>query len=135
LVPAKNQRLWIVCSGERVIGTEPFTGNSLGGEITETEMALIEDLFKGSAMTGIVVGVGALMLAPTVIPAVGRVLRPAVKAAIKGGMVLYNETIAEIGEAASDLVAEARAELEEEAHAHAGATPAVAGNRRKTESR
>jgi hypothetical protein len=98
-------------------------------------MAFIENLFKGSAMTGILVGVGALMLAPTVIPAVGRVLRPAVKAAIKGGMLFYNETIAEIGEAAGDLVAEARAELEEEADAHARATPAVAGNRRKTESR
>jgi hypothetical protein len=45
-------------------------------------MALIEDLFKGNAVTGIAVGVGALLLAPTVIPAVGRVLRPAVKAAV-----------------------------------------------------
>jgi hypothetical protein len=53
------------------------------------------------------------MLAPSVVPALGRVLRPAAKAVIKGGMVLYRDTIAEIGEAAGDLVAEARAELEE----------------------
>jgi hypothetical protein len=96
-------------------------------------MALVEDFFKSSGVTGIAVGVGALLLAPTVIPAVGRVLRPAVKAAIKGGMVLYRETIAEIGEAASDLVAEARAELEAESHSETKAAPALAGHRGKSE--
>jgi hypothetical protein len=96
-------------------------------------MALIEDLFKGNAVTGIAVGVGALLLAPTVIPAVGRVLRPAVKAAIKGGMVFYRETIAEIGEAAGDLVAEARAELEAEGQSEAKVSPALAGRRGKSE--
>ena len=96
-------------------------------------MALIEDLFKGNAVTGITVGVGALLLAPTVIPAVGRVLRPAVKAAIKGGMVFYRETIAEIGEAAGDLVAEARAELEAEGQSETKVSPALAGHRGKSE--
>jgi hypothetical protein len=76
-------------------------------------MAFFEDLFKGSGATGLAVGLGAVMLAPSVVPALGRVLRPAAKAVIKGGMVLYRDTIAEIGEAAGDLVAEARAELEE----------------------
>jgi hypothetical protein len=96
-------------------------------------MALIEDLFKGSTATGIAVGVGALLLAPTVLPAVGRVLRPAVKAAIKGGLVVYRETIADIGEVASDLVAEARAELEAESQSENKATPALAGHRGKPE--
>jgi hypothetical protein len=75
-------------------------------------MALLEDMFSGNAVTGIAVGVGALLLGPTLLPAVGRALRPVAKAAIKGGMVLYRETFAEIGEFTSDLVAEARAELE-----------------------
>ena len=96
-------------------------------------MALVEDLFKGSTATGIAVGIGALLLAPTLIPAAGRVLRPAVKAAIKGGMVIYRETIAEIGEAAGDLIAEARAELEAESQSESKASPALAGHRGKSE--
>lgn len=79
-------------------------------------MALVEDLLKGSTVTGVAVGLGAILLAPTVIPAIGRVVRPALKAAIKGGMVFYRETVAEIGEVAGDLFAEARAELEHNGH-------------------
>jgi Protein of unknown function (DUF5132) len=75
-------------------------------------MAFFEDVFTGNPITGAIVGVGALMLAPTIVPAVGRVLRPAAKAVIKGSIVLYRETLAEVGEAAGDLIAEARAELE-----------------------
>jgi hypothetical protein len=78
-------------------------------------MALIEDMFKGNLATGLAVGIGALLLGPTVIQAVGRVLRPAAKAVIKGGLVFYRETLSEAGEMASDLLAEARAELEQEA--------------------
>jgi len=85
-------------------------------------MALVEDLFKGTTVTGLAVGVGALLLAPTVLPAVGRVIRPAAKAVIKGSMVFYRETLAEVGEVAGDLFAEARAELD-----HEGASPALTG--------
>jgi len=85
-------------------------------------MALVEDLFKGSTVTGLAVGVGALLLAPTVLPAVGRVIRPAAKAVIKSGMVFYRETLAEVGEVAGDLFAEARSELE-----HENSAPALAG--------
>ena len=42
----------------------------------------------------------------------GSMLRPAAKAAIKGAMVFYQESVAEIGEMASDLVAEAWARRE-----------------------
>ena len=94
-------------------------------------MAILEDVFKGGTVTGLAVGVGALLLAPTVLPAVGRVVRPAVKAAIKGGMVFYRETIAEVGELAGDLFAEARAELEHESSGR-GALPA-GGGRGKSE--
>ncbi len=78
-------------------------------------MALIEDMFKGSFATGLAIGAGALLLGPTAIQAMGSMLRPAAKAAIKGAMAFYRESVAEIGEMASDLVAEARAELEQEA--------------------
>lgn len=90
-------------------------------------MAFFEDMFKGDPLTGVVVGIGAVVLAPTV----GRVLRPAAKAVIKGGLVLYRETLAEVGEAASDLVAEARAELEQgEAHEKATLASGEAPERR-----
>jgi hypothetical protein len=92
-------------------------------------MALVEDLFKGSTITGLAVGLGAVLLAPTVIPAVGRVVRPALKAAIKGGMVFYRETVTEIGEVAGDLFAEARAELEHNGH-DTSATPTGHGGGR-----
>ncbi len=75
-------------------------------------MALLEDIFKFNAVSGVAIGLGAVLLAPSVLPAVGRALRPAVKAAIKGGLIVYRETVSEIGEVASDLFAEARAELE-----------------------
>ena len=78
-------------------------------------MALIEDMFKGNLATGLAVGIGAVLLGPTVIEAVGSVLRPTAKAVIKGGLVFYRETLSEVGEMASDLLAEARAELEQEA--------------------
>jgi hypothetical protein len=78
-------------------------------------MALIEDLFKGSLATGLAIGAGALLLGPTAVQTMGGILRPAAKAAIKGAMVFYRESLAELGEMASDLVAEARAELEQAA--------------------
>lgn len=80
-------------------------------------MAMLEDIVKGNAMAGLAVGVGAIMLGPTLLPAIGKVLRPAAKAVIKGGMLFYRETIAEIGEVTGDIVAEARAELEQEGRA------------------
>jgi hypothetical protein len=77
-------------------------------------MALIEDMFKGNLATGLAVGIAAILLAPTVIQTVGRAMRPAAKAVIKGTMIFYQETASEFGELVSDLLAEARAELEQE---------------------
>jgi hypothetical protein len=76
-------------------------------------MALLEDMFKGNAVTGVAIGAAALFLGPTVIPTIGRMLRPVAKTMIKGGIVLYRETIAGIGELTTDLVAEAKSELEQ----------------------
>ena len=76
-------------------------------------MALLEDMFKGNAVTGVAVGAAALFLGPTVLPTIGRVLRPVAKTMIKGGIMLYRETVAGIGELTTDLVEEAKAELEQ----------------------
>ena len=79
-------------------------------------MALLEDMFKGNAVTGIAVGVAAAVLGPTLFPTIGRMLRPAAKSVIKGGMMLYEQTVAGIGDLTGDLVAEARSELDQNRH-------------------
>ena len=78
-------------------------------------MALIEDVFKGNLAAGLAIGVGAIIFGPTLIQTIGSILRPTAKTLIKGGMVFYRETLSELGELATDLVAEARAELDQEA--------------------
>jgi hypothetical protein len=78
-------------------------------------LALIEDVLKGNLAAGLAVGVGALIFGPTVIQTMGSILRPTAKTLIKDGMVFYRETLSEIGEMATDLVAPARAELDQEA--------------------
>jgi hypothetical protein len=79
-----------------------------------TAMALLEDLFKLEGAAGATaLGVGALLLAPTILPAVGRMLRPVAKELVKTGMLAYDEAHGAVSgayDAASDLVAEARAE-------------------------
>jgi hypothetical protein len=93
-------------------------------------VALIEDILKGNALTGVAVGVAALVLGPTLLPTVGRVLRPAAKSVIKGGLVLYRETIGAIGDLTTDLVQEVTRELEQDGAARAaGAVSAAAGHR------
>src|SRR6202171_5223066 len=79
-------------------------------------MALLEDVFKGNVLTVAAIGLGALLLAPTI----GQVLRPAAIAVIKGGMLAY-QGLAELGEGAGDLAAETRPGCE--AGGPAGAAP------------
>lgn len=79
-------------------------------------MALLDNGIRGNLMTGLAVGIGAALLAPIVIPAVAAVAKPLVKAAIKGGFLLYErgkEAVAEAGEVIEDLVAETKAEIAE----------------------
>ena len=75
-------------------------------------MAFFEDMFKGgNILTGVVVAVGATVLVPVVAPVIGSLLRPAAKAAIKGGILAYDrgrQAVAQLGEMASDVAAEAR---------------------------
>lgn len=77
-------------------------------------MALkLGDFLEDVGPAGLMAGIGAVILLP-VIAGVGK---PLAKAAIKGGISLYEKSkgvIAEAGEVLEDLVAEARAELAEE---------------------
>jgi hypothetical protein len=78
-------------------------------------MALLEDtiggLVEGGAATGLAIGAGVVLLAPTLLPAIGRILRPVAVGAIKAGMVVYNQTAATLREATEGIIAEARAEI------------------------
>jgi len=74
-------------------------------------MALFEDMFKGASVPGVVIGVGAVLLAPTLLPAVGRVMRPAAKAVIRTGILLYREASIQVASAAGPLVQEVQNEM------------------------
>ncbi|MGD8558702.1 MAG: DUF5132 domain-containing protein [Gammaproteobacteria bacterium] len=77
----------------------------------------IEDAFKSGIGKGVALGIGAAIIAPVVLPVLIKAGRPLTRAAIKSGLLLYDkgrETLAELGEVAEDLVAEARAEIEQE---------------------
>ncbi|MBW4495013.1 MAG: DUF5132 domain-containing protein [Oscillatoria princeps RMCB-10] len=77
-------------------------------------MALkIGNLFEEFGPVGIAAGIGAVVL----LPVVAGLGKPIAKAAIKGGIALYDKSkgvFAEAGEVFEDLVAEARAEIAEE---------------------
>ena len=95
-------------------------------------MALFEDMFKG--ILGMVALAGAtVLLAPTVLPAVGRVLRPLAKEALKTGTTLYEQTRDTIGETTGDLVAEARHELDQRPPPRGGAADRAAAGDKPTE--
>jgi Protein of unknown function (DUF5132) len=62
-------------------------------------------------------GIAAIVLLPVFIPVVTGVGKPIAKAAIKGGIILYEKgkgVIAEVGETLEDIMAEAKAELAED---------------------
>jgi len=73
-------------------------------------MALFDDILSGGNwVTGLAIGVGAVVILPLATP----ILRPVAKTAIKGGILAYQGAaglVQEIG----DLVAEAAVEAEQE---------------------
>lgn len=72
----------------------------------------LEEIVEGLGIPGI----AAIVLLPVLVPVVAGVGKPLAKAAIKGGIILYEKgkgVIAEVGETLEDLVAEAKAELAE----------------------
>ncbi|TAL44097.1 MAG: DUF5132 domain-containing protein [Methylovulum sp.] len=83
-------------------------------------MIKVDDFFKNGTPLGIVIGIGATVLATAVIPALpalARAARPTARAAIKSGLLLAErgrEFISEAGEELEDILAEARAELQRE---------------------
>jgi hypothetical protein len=87
-------------------------------------------LLKGP-LPMILIGIGAAVAAPVVIPALAAVGRPLAKGAVKGLLLVTDqvtELFAEVGEQWSDLVAEARAER---AGAVSGSAAAAAEARRQ----
>lgn len=83
-------------------------------------MIKFDHLLKNVTPMGIMVGIGATVLASAVIPALpalARAARPTARAAIKSGLLLAErgrEMIAEASEELEDMLAEARAELQRE---------------------
>jgi hypothetical protein len=71
----------------------------------------------GTIFTALLAGFAGGLLSPLVLPRLERNLRPATKRMFKTGIALYErgrERAAELGEMASDMMAEARAEYEAE---------------------
>ena len=77
-------------------------------------MSFVEDVFKGgNIVTALAIGVGALILAPVVVA----IAKPLAKVAVRGGAAVYKsgrDAVVETGQAVSDAVAEAKAELHHE---------------------
>jgi hypothetical protein len=84
----------------------------------------------GTIMTAMLAGVAGGLMAPLILPRLERNLRPATKSLFKTGIALYErgrERAAEVGEFASDVMAEARAEYDAgQTIADAGAGPVAA---------
>jgi hypothetical protein len=76
-------------------------------------MANIGDVLKGGNIVGgLAIGVGFALLAPLVKPLV----RPLAKSVLKAGLLAYDQgrvALAELNEQAGDVIAEARAEMED----------------------
>jgi hypothetical protein len=68
-------------------------------------MALFDDILSGNWVTGLAIGVGAVIVLPLAAP----ILRPLAKTAIKGGILAYRGG-AGLVEGIGDLVAEIAAE-------------------------
>jgi hypothetical protein len=82
-------------------------------------MAKITDLLENAGSPGVIASVGAVLLAPVILPVVAGIGKPIAKSIIKGGLVAYEKSkgaFAELGETWEDIVAEAKAEIAEEQH-------------------
>ena len=81
-------------------------------------MAFVEEMFKGNIGSGLAVDIGAAVVAPLLAPVMGVVVRPLAKTVIKAGLLAADsglEGLARLNEAIGDMVAEARAELDQAA--------------------
>ena len=74
--------------------------------------------------TGVLVGVGSILLLPIVLPVAATLIKPVAKAALKSGILLYQKSkqaVAETAEMFGDLTAEVHAEIANEAGIVTGA--------------
>ncbi|MBW4564681.1 MAG: DUF5132 domain-containing protein [Mojavia pulchra JT2-VF2] len=77
----------------------------------------ITDFVEDAGAPGIIAGIGAVLLAPVLLPVVAGIGKPLAKTLIKGGLVAFEKSkgaFAELGETWEDMVAEARAEIAED---------------------
>ncbi|MBH8554432.1 DUF5132 domain-containing protein [Nostocaceae cyanobacterium CENA357] len=77
----------------------------------------ITDFVEDAGAPGIIAGIGAVLLAPVIIPVMAGIGKPIAKSLIKGGIVAYEKSkgaFAELGETWEDILAEAKAELAED---------------------
>lgn len=91
-------------------------------------MKLEDVFFRNNAVTGVAIAAGAALLAPLVLPLLAGLARPLARTAVKSGIIVYEktrETVAELGEAFDDLVAEAKSEMAQQ-QVVPGVTDAVA---------
>jgi len=75
-------------------------------------MALLEEALGGWT-GGALIGIGAAVVAPSIIPAAGSILRPVAKALVRGSLAVTESlrgVVAEASEHVTDLVAEVRSE-------------------------
>ncbi len=92
------------------------------------------DYLKGNVGTGLLIGVGALILAPVVLPIVAGLLKATTKAVVKTGVALYetgSEMVGEVGKVVGDLVTETTAVFTGE---HEGAEVAAAAEAEEVEA-
>jgi hypothetical protein len=84
----------------------------------------------GTVVTAVLAGFAGGLFAPLLLPRLERNIRPTTKRVFKTGIALFErgrERAAELGEMASDMMAEARAEYEaEQATPHPGDDPIAA---------
>ncbi|MDJ0724055.1 MAG: DUF5132 domain-containing protein [Prochloraceae cyanobacterium] len=76
----------------------------------------IGDFVEDFGLPGLVIGAGAVILAPILGPGLAKVGKPLAKSAVKGTILVYEKTkgvLAEAKEAFEDIVAESKAELAE----------------------
>jgi hypothetical protein len=92
-------------------------------------VALLDDLAKGATPETVAIGIGAALLAPVLVPAVSSVLRPAAKAVLRTGIMLYRTAAEPVSAAVGDLVAEAQLELAAARSAASEKAPSAASPR------
>jgi len=69
---------------------------------------------NGLTPANIAIGAGVVLIAPVVIPIIGSIAKPIIKAGVKGVLITYEGTkvaIAEAKESLEDITAEAKSEV------------------------